>query len=313
MTATASSTKASSSTEIPDYTATDENYGFSGEHERQTNNVEDEPAAKAVKWSNIESLCEDGTERESRSGNNHRRATYGKLRTEESMHRIKLQEENNAWVIFPWDKRYKAWWGFSVFMSVCTIFFETYQIAFGEAGMAPHNDPASIIEFFFLAVFCLDICINFNLAYYDDQYEVVTDRKTIARNYASCMFWVDLIGVFPFYSIALLAAGEMGKNSTLAEYLGITRLLRLVRLHRVKQLFDALQYNTHISLMSLTLTRNFGAALVWTHIAACVMYFIARQHGFEDDETWIGGQVYGQTAFERYITALYWSVVTFTT
>jgi hypothetical protein len=58
---------------------------------------------------------------------------------------------------------FSVWWGFSVFMSIMTVFFETYQIAFANAGLAPHADPPSIIGWFFMAVFMLDMVINFNL------------------------------------------------------------------------------------------------------------------------------------------------------
>lgn len=208
---------------------------------------------------------------------------------------------------------FSVWWGFSVFWSFMTIFFETYQIAFAPAGLAPHNDAASILGFTLMTVFIVDIVVNFNLAFYDENDGIVKDRKLITKNYLRKMFWIDLIGVFPFYLFALLITGEMGEDTNMSRYLSLLRLLRLARLHRVKQLFDILQYNTAISLTALTLTRNFGAAMVWTHMAACVMYFIARQYSYDDEQTWIGGLVYGQSTFERYITALYWSVVTFTT
>jgi CRP-like cAMP-binding protein len=43
------------------------------------------------------------------------------------------------------------------------------------------------------------------------------------------------------------------------------------------------------------------------------MYFIARQFQFDVDDTWIGGSLAGLSPYERYVTTLYWSVVTFTT
>ncbi|CAB9520515.1 Potassium channel AKT2 [Seminavis robusta] len=231
-----------------------------------------------------------------------------------SFKRQKVEQQVTNHVFLPWTPSYRYWWGFSCFWSVMTIFFETFQIAFSPAGMPPpHNDAASVLEFLFMAIFTVDILVHFNLAFYNDHDEMITDRRLIARNYFKLMFWVDLIGVFPFYYVALAITGEMGQDSDLARYLSILRLFRLVRLHRIKQLFDALQYNTHVSLTALTLTRNFGAAMVWTHFAACVMYFIARQYNFENEETWIGGQVNESTGYERYVTALYWSVVTFTT
>jgi hypothetical protein len=83
----------------------------------------------------------------------------------------------------------------------------------------------------------------------------------------------------------------------------------------MKELIDNLQNNTHISLFWLTLARNLGAALVWTHLSACIIYFIALQFDLDPDKTWIGGYLQDQelNGFERYLTSLYWSIVTFCT
>ena len=272
-------------------------------------------ASKAVTWGVSESTQDHERHALSHRSNsnsddiNSRRDDLNRLHADESFKRRSIQNENHNHLILPWSKGYRFWWGFSVAWSIFTVFFETYQISFASPGLAPHNDAASILGFAFMVIFVADMVITFNLAYYDEADDLVTDRKRIARNYLRLMFWVDLLGVFPFYLVALAATGEMGEDSTLSRYLSLLRLFRLVRLHRVKQLFDNLQYNIHVSLTALTLTRNFGFAFVWTHIAACVMYFIARQHDFEDSRTWIGGQVYDQTGYERYVTALYWSVV----
>eukprot|EP00562_Extubocellulus_spinifer_P022639 CAMPEP_0178627300 /NCGR_PEP_ID=MMETSP0698-20121128/8842_1 /TAXON_ID=265572 /ORGANISM="Extubocellulus spinifer, Strain CCMP396" /LENGTH=811 /DNA_ID=CAMNT_0020266529 /DNA_START=46 /DNA_END=2481 /DNA_ORIENTATION=+ len=216
-------------------------------------------------------------------------------------------------VIFPWSTGYRCWWGWTVFCSVFTIFFETYQVAFGPGGLTPYNDASSIIEFFLLGVFLLDSGVTFNLAYYDQNDDVVCNRVAIAKRYLRKMFWVDLVGIFPFYYIALSAAGAFGQDTNLTQYLGLLRLFKLVRVYRVKQLLDMTNSNTAISLMTLTLLRNLAVAIIWTHTAACVMFFIARQYDFDEDNTWLGSKVYDLNGFERYCTALYWSVVTFTT
>ena len=78
-------------------------------------------------------------------------------------------------------------------------------------------------------------------------------------------------------------------------------------------LFTILSYSSKISLMSLTLVRNFSAALVWTHLWACIMFFIARESAFDEENSWLGGSVDDLNGFERYVTSLWWSVVTFTT
>jgi hypothetical protein len=222
-----------------------------------------------------------------------------------------LQETNKSLIIWPWNKYYISWWSLTVAGALFTIFTETYAIAFSPAGLYPYGDAASIIEYILDSIFFIDIMVTFHLVYYDDDKELVLDKKKIARHYLKGgMFWRDFAGVFPFYAVALAITGELGHDSKKAQYLALLRLVKLVRLHRAKQLFDSLQYNTHVSLMSFTLIRNFCFALVWSHFSACVFYFIARQFDFDPDDTWIGGSLNDRNKFERYVTSLYWSVVT---
>ena len=105
----------------------------------------------------------------------------------------------------------------------------------------------------------------------------------------------------------------VGQDNSTTQFLALLRLVKLVRLYRVKQLFDVLQYNARVSLTLLTVTRNFAAALVWSHFSACTMYFIAREFDFDPENTWIGDRVTDMNTFERYVTSLYWAMVTFTT
>ena len=238
----------------------------------------------------------------------------GKINT--ASDRQRLQESSAGFVIWPWSQRYKIWWLLTVACAYLTVFTETYAIAFSE-GIYPYNDASSILEYFLISIFTIDIVINFNLVYYDELNELVYDKREIAMHYLKGMFWFDFAGVFPFFVVALAITGELhnydNPNQELVAYLSLVRLVRLVRLHRLKQFFDIMQYNTHVSLMSLTLTRNFCFAITWSHFSACVFYFIARQYGFGPDETWIGGSIDGLNPFEKYMTSLYWSVVTFTT
>lgn len=229
-----------------------------------------------------------------------------------SDHRKSLQEGADHFIIWPWDPRYRTWWGLTVACAIITVFTETYGIAFSPPGLYPYNDAGSITEFVLVSIFFLDIIVNFHLVFYNDDDELVISKKKIAVNYLRGMFCFDLAGIFPFYAVALACAGELGKytpESTLASYLSLFRLVRLVRLRRMKQLFDILQYNTKVSLMWLTLTRNFCFVFTWSHFSACVFFFIARQYNFDSDQTWISS-VDDLSPFEQYVTSLYWSIVT---
>jgi potassium channel len=74
--------------------------------------------------------------------------------------------------------------------------------------------------------------------------------------------------------------------------------------------FEMVQFSSKIDRLALTLTRNFGAAFLWTHIGACTLFFIARQQYFED--TWLAPEP-TDSIYDLYVTSLYWSVVTFAT
>jgi hypothetical protein len=219
--------------------------------------------------------------------------------------------EPPKYLFYPFTKGYMCWFVWTVIWSILTIFFETYSVAFLPGGGLPPSNPASVVEYCFSTVFVIDIFVNFNLAYTTLDDVVIFDRKRIMVHYLKKVFWIDVIGVFPFYHTILAARDLVGVDSEQTRYLHLVSLTRLVRLHRVFKAFEMMQYSTKISLMWYTMIRNFGGALVWTHFAACTMFFIAKQQSFQD--SWLEEPTPTETNFDLYVTSLYWSIVTFAT
>ena len=208
---------------------------------------------------------------------------------------------------------YRSWWTLTVFAAAFTAFLETFQIAF-SSGWAPTSGSA-ILDYITISVFLIDMVINFNLAYYDERSKLVYGRRDIARNYMKFWFWIDFVGVFPFYIVSLAITGKLDSVVTIAHQdpinlLRLFKLVRLVRLHRVITFFAIIKYSQKISFVAYTLIRNFSAAVFWCHLWACIMYFIARQFSFDPENTWIGSLNSDLSNFERYTLSLYWSVVT---
>jgi CRP-like cAMP-binding protein len=217
-------------------------------------------------------------------------------------------------IIFPWSAKYKAWWWLTVMGAAVTTFFETFQIAFASAALSyPFTGRHYIIEYILAILFFTDIIANFNLAYYNSRDEVVFERKAIARNYLSGKFWIDFVAFFPFQFVALIVTDQLGEETEFTQYLLLFRLLRLLRTYRISDFFEILQFDTRISLFGLTMIRNFAAALVWTHMAACMLYFISRRSFLNGYETFLGEDFEELDEFESYVTSLYWSIVTFAT
>jgi len=224
----------------------------------------------------------------------------------------KIVEEENKGdggiIIFPWNHRYRYWWAITVVCAIGTVLTETFAVAFEPPGDYMTGDFLSVIEYIFVAVFLIDIFVNFHLVYYGVNDHLITDKREIAIHYLKTHFFIDLAGIFPFYFIALLISGHRSGDAN--SQLSLLRLIKLVRIHRVASLFAELQYNPNVSLMWLTLIRNFGFAFFWSHLSACIFFFIAREYNFHPDKTWIGGSVDSMSPLERYITSLYYSVVT---
>ena len=56
--------------------------------------------------------------------------------------------------------------------------------------------------------FFIDILVNFNSAYIDESYEVIDDRKKIAKSYIVSWFLIDFLSIVPF-ELVVTAADKM--------------------------------------------------------------------------------------------------------
>ena len=61
------------------------------------------------------------------------------------------------------------------------------------------------IDFLFL----IDIILNFNMAYYDEDFAIIEDRCEIAKTYLMGWFVIDVLAIFPFDLIAKINANSM--------------------------------------------------------------------------------------------------------
>ena len=94
------------------------------------------------------------------------------------------------------------------------------------------------MEYMLSALFVTDIVVNFNLAFYSSNDDLVLDRKLIAQNYLSAMFWVDFVAVFPFQFLANSLSGTLGEDTIYTHHLSLFRLLRMLRTYRIRDFFN---------------------------------------------------------------------------
>lgn len=85
-------------------------------------------------------------------------------------------------------------------------------------------------------LFLIDILVNFNLATYNEDMEVIEDRLSITKNYLKGWFSVDLIAIMPFDLMA--STGEstrLVRMSRLGRIYKILKLIKLVRFFRLQR------------------------------------------------------------------------------
>lgn len=229
---------------------------------------------------------------------------------------IEMSESANiGCIIWPWNAYYRGWFYLTAAGAILTIFWAPWQIAFQEVHWT------GTIDTLLNAVFTLDIVVNFNLVSFKDETSTHYCRREIATDYVTGMFWIDVVGAFPINSAVRSLTATRGWSSKDTLILSLLKLLHLVRLHRMKKIFEDLGNNAQVSLLASTLLRNFAAVMVTCHVQACCMYFLACFYDF-DDNTWLGSfggssggsyDIEQESLFERYVTSLYLALTTFTT
>lgn len=78
-------------------------------------------------------------------------------------------------------------------------------------------------------------------AFYTDEYELIEDRWTIAKNYMLSWFFIDVLAIFPFERIYAADNQEMATSNNMNDMIRLARLGRLYKILRLMRLFRVLK------------------------------------------------------------------------
>ena len=99
-----------------------------------------------------------------------------------------------------------------------------YRVAFVETSTGTWDYINIAVDVCFL----IDIIIIFNTAYYDENYQLIDDRKLIAKKYIKSWFFVDVISILPIEYIL--------KQSSGLQYNDMIRIVRIGRMYKLVKL-----------------------------------------------------------------------------
>jgi hypothetical protein len=167
-------------------------------------------------------------------------------------------------------------------------------------------------------MFLIDIVLIFNIAFYNEEYKMIKDRKNIARNYLSGWFLIDVLAIIPF---DLLFGGNGGVNNLVRiarlgkmyKLVKLTKLLRVAKVVRDKTKFTKF-FSKFVSI-KLGVQRQATFILsvfIMIHIVACLWIMTASVNETTEG-TWMEGEISEYEPSQIYLTSVYFTVTTITT
>ncbi|MED6184282.1 Potassium channel kat2 [Stylosanthes scabra] len=221
--------------------------------------------------------------------------------------RINQETRLRKYIVSPFNPRYRAWEMLLVVLVVYSAWICPFEFAF----LSYKQDTLFIIDNIVNGFFAVDIVLTFFVAYLDSHsYLLVDDPKKIAIRYISTWFAFDVCSTAPFQPISLLLtnhSSELGFK--------VLNMLRLWRLRRVSSLFARLEKDIRFNYFWTRCTKLIAVTLFAVHCAGCFNYVIADKYP-DSKRTWIGAtypDFKEESLWDRYVTAMYWSIVTLTT
>ncbi|XP_047311404.1 potassium channel SKOR-like [Impatiens glandulifera] len=219
---------------------------------------------------------------------------------------------DRSFVIHPDNWWYALWTQIILIWAVYSSFFTPLEFGFFY-GLP---ERLFILDIAGQFAFLIDIVVRFFVAYKDHHtHRIVSSHSLIARRYLRSRFVVDFLGCMPWDAIYKAS----GKKELVRYFLWI----RLSRGLRVTEFFEKLEKDIRINYLFTRIVKLFVVELYCTHTAACFFYYLATTVPPPDEGyTWIGSLTMGDYSYtnfraidlwKRYITALYFAVVTMAT
>ncbi|CAN4080199.1 unnamed protein product [Withania somnifera] len=224
--------------------------------------------------------------------------------------RINYATKLRRFIISPFNPRYRCWEMFLVVLVVYSAWISLFEVAFLSY---KKDDTLFIVDNIVDCCFAIDIFLTFFVAYlHRESYLLVDEPKKIATRYLSTWFIFDVCATVPFQSLILVFTDHKESGGVGFRLLS---MLRLWRLRRVSALFARLEKDIRFNYFWMRCTKLVSVTLFAVHCAGCFNYMIADRYP-DPKKTWIGAvnpDFKQESVGDRYITSLYWSIVTLTT
>lgn len=229
--------------------------------------------------------------------------------------RKKKQYKNYQWILYP-DDSFKSLW--SILLSLVlayTCLVTPYRVAFLSS--VDNTQAWYMIDWVTDSIFWFDILVNFLSAYYDNNDNLIVEKRTIVCNYLSGWFFPDVVGVLPFdYILNVTRYGNLVRVAKLPRLYKLVRMTKMIRvLKLIKERNTVIKYLMDIFSIGQGFERLFVSIcsiFVFCHLACCFWFMAADLN--DNPINWV--QQYNlidKDNFDLYIASFYWITQTVVT
>jgi len=237
-------------------------------------------------------------------------------------------DEYPLWVFHPYEPIRLQWDLWITIIMIYLVITVPLKICF-EINLPPSH-PWSKFEYFISSIFFVDIVVNFNTGFIDDEDRFVTSRKKIAEYYFRGWFWLDLITTLPIEYAVGSSGGKASSVGSISKSLKIVRIVRLLKLLRILKLINMMSQwgraNSGDSNFQ-QLLKFLLIVFLTAHVVCCGFIGVDRVyrnssgiHDSSDNDGYysLSWMVRFQSTWQRpiteqYLRSLYWAFTTLTT
>lgn len=192
------------------------------------------------------------------------------------------------------------------------IVFSIITVPFRISFELPTSFGFLVLDYLFDFFFFLDMCANANTALLDPVRDVViTDRRTILKEYFKMWFWVDFVSTIPVEVVVSATLGQHSAKLQSFRLFRIARLLRLVKLARFVKLnrltVHLERFNGNPALLNVILL--VFQIFFFAHLIACFWHFMTTIDVVSPGTpTWLDGiGLQDGSVTHKYIASFYWT------
>jgi hypothetical protein len=144
------------------------------------------------------------------------------------------RDTKKKYLIYPESKLNSFWELFMTLVLLTTCIITPLNIAFHDENQQSGVFDDPVIDILFL----IDIIIIFNSAFYNEDMELIEDRKKIGKAYLSGWFTVDFLAIVPF---EIFFMGDNQHFNSLARVARFGRLYKLVKLMKLLRIMKIMK------------------------------------------------------------------------